>query len=58
MKNLWNKIFGKKEKNVSIDKTQSEDPLHLWEDDYLMIELVSAKNKEFIEKETQRIDEF
>jgi hypothetical protein len=34
------------------------DILHMWEDDYLMIELLPKENLEFIEKETKRIDEF
>ena len=34
------------------------DILHLWEDDYLMTELLPEENLQFIKKETKRIDEF
>lgn len=34
------------------------DILHLWEDDYAMIELVPSENLEFAIKEGQRINEF
>lgn len=35
-----------------------KDILHLWEDDYAMIELVPSENLEFAIKEGQRINEF
>ena len=50
------KIFGLQPK----DKKPYEhaDVLHMWEDDYLMIELLPKENLEFIKNETKRIDEF
>ena len=35
-----------------------EDILHLWEDDFLMIELLPNENLDFLLKETKRISEF
>ena len=50
------KLFGLQPK----DKKPYEhaDVLHMWEDDYLMIELLPKENLEFIKNETKRIDEF
>tara|TARA_R110001592_G_scaffold332332_1_gene615656 strand:+ start:894 stop:1472 length:579 start_codon:yes stop_codon:yes gene_type:complete len=50
------KLFGLQPK----DKAPYEhaDVLHMWEDDYLMIELLPKENLEFIKNETKRIDEF
>ncbi len=50
------KLFGLQPK----DKPPYEhaDVLHMWEDDYLMIELLPKGNLEFIKNETKRIDEF
>lgn len=50
------KLFGLQPK----DKKPYEhvDVLHMWEDDYLMIELLPKENLEFIINETKRIDEF
>lgn len=50
------KLFGRQPK----DKTPHKpiDVLHIWEDDYLMIELLPKENLEFIKNETKRIDEF
>jgi hypothetical protein len=35
-----------------------KDILHLWEDDYLMLELLPRDNLEFVKAETNRINEF
>ena len=35
-----------------------KDVLHLWEDDYLMIELLPYDNLQFIKSETNRINGF
>lgn len=50
------KLFGLQPK----DKKPYEhtDVLHMWEDDYLMIELLPNENLEFIKNETKRIDKF
>jgi hypothetical protein len=50
------KLFGLQPKN----KKQYEyaNALHMWEDDYLMIELLPKENLDFIKNETKRIDEF
>ncbi|GAA4301204.1 hypothetical protein [Aestuariibaculum suncheonense] len=50
------KLFGLQSK----DKKPYEhaDVLHLWEDDYLMIELLPKENLEFVKNENKRIDEF
>lgn len=50
------KLFGLQPK----DKKPYEyaDVLHMWEDDYLMVELLPKENLEFIKNETKRIDEF
>ncbi len=37
---------------------QDEDILHLWEDDYLMIELIPKENIDFVKNETKRINNF
>jgi hypothetical protein len=39
-------------------KTSAVNALHLWEDDYLMIELLPNENLDFLKKETKRIQNF
>jgi hypothetical protein len=55
--NFFRKIFGKGS-SAGKETDQSLDVLHLWEDDYLMIELLPFENLEFVKKETQRINNF
>ena len=50
------KLFGIKPKKKK--PHQFVDVLHMWEDDYLMIELLPKDNFEFIIKESNRIHEF
>jgi len=38
--------------------TNGEQAMILWEDDYLMIEIMSGQNLEYAQKETTRINEF
>jgi len=60
------KLLGFKKKTVE-DKPSSvikdapygyKDILHLWEDDYLMLELLPNDNLDFVKVETQRINNF
>jgi hypothetical protein len=52
------KLLGFK-RNTPIDKSYPyKDILHLWEDDYLMLELLSHDNLEFVKAETKRINDF
>ena len=50
------KLFGLQPKGKAPYKYA--DVLHMWEDDYLMIELLPKENLEFIKNETERIEEF
>lgn len=50
------KLFGLQPKDEK--PYEHADVLHMWEDDYLMIELLPKENLEFIKNETKRIDEF
>ena len=50
------KLFGLQPKEKK--PYEYEDFLHMWEDDYLMIELLPKENLEFIINETQRIEKF
>jgi hypothetical protein len=46
-------------KKTKIEKPYPyKDVLHLWEDDYLMIELLPHENLDFIKAETNRIGDF
>lgn len=50
------KLFGLQAK---VEKpNESSDILHIWEDDYLMIEFLPMENLDFVKKETQRINAF
>ena len=51
------KFFGL-QKNTKDKPYPYKDILHLWEDDYLMIELLPNDNLEFIKNETRRINNF
>ena len=53
---FFKKIFGKKLKSNKTD--YDPEALYMWEDDYLMIELLPHENLIFIQNETTRIDEF
>lgn len=45
-------------KKTSTDKPYPyQDILHLWEDDYLMVELLPHENLDFVKAETQRINQ-
>jgi len=55
MMNFLKKIFGK---SSSLKKDEYSEILHLWEDDYLMIELIPIENLEFVKAETTRINNF
>jgi len=50
------KIFGLQPKNKP--PYEHADVLHMWEDDYLMLELLPKENLEFIKNETKRINAF
>ncbi len=56
--NFLDRIFNIKTKRQFLRKEPKEDLLHLWEDDYLMIELIPSENLEFVKKETKRIEAF
>eukprot|EP01093_Parvamoeba_rugata_P007417 TRINITY_DN2194_c0_g2_i1.p1 TRINITY_DN2194_c0_g2~~TRINITY_DN2194_c0_g2_i1.p1 ORF type:complete len:200 (+),score=34.50 TRINITY_DN2194_c0_g2_i1:1437-2036(+) len=44
--------------SCSQKKSSDENSMLLWEDDYLMVEIMSSKNLEYALKETGRISEF
>ena len=50
------KLFGIKPKEKK--PYEFADSLHMWEDDYLMVELLPKENLEFIITESKRIDDF
>ncbi|WP_166968102.1 hypothetical protein [Yeosuana marina] len=50
------KLFGIKPKEKK--PYEFADVLHMWEDDYLMIEFLPKENLEFVKKESKRINEF
>ena len=50
------KLFGLKPKKKK--PYEFAEVLHMWEDDYLMIEFLPKKNLEFVKKESNRINEF
>jgi hypothetical protein len=52
----WKKLFGLSSKEKK--PYEHAGLLHLWEDDYLMIELLPRENLAFLQKEMQRIDDF
>lgn len=52
------KLLGFKKATNSDDLYPYKDILHLWEDDYLMLELLPNENLEFIKSETKRINNF
>lgn len=52
----WKNIFGKKKEEEKPYKYRGL--LHLWEDDYLMMELIPGENQDFITKEINRINNF
>jgi len=52
------KLFGLQKKTTSSDPYPYKNILHLWEDDYLMLELLPHDNLEFIKAETKRISDF
>ena len=57
MKRIWTKIFGSKRSSPTEVKDE-KSILYIWEDDYLMVELVSVKNLKFLMTELQRIEDF
>ena len=52
------KLLGLQKKTTSDKPYPYKDILHLWEDDYLMLELLSHDNFEFVKAETKRINDF
>jgi hypothetical protein len=52
------KLLGFKKATNSDAPYPYKDILHLWEDDYLMLELLPNENLEFIKNETKRINNF
>lgn len=50
------KLFGLQQKEKK--KYEYANILHIWEDDYLMIEILPMENLNFIKNETKRIKEF
>ena len=52
---IWNIFKGLNKKKSSFHRYGI---LHLWEDNYLMIELLPIENLEFLKSETKRIKEF
>jgi hypothetical protein len=51
-------FLGFQKKRVSDTPYPYKDILHLWEDDYLMLELLPHDNLEFVKAETERINNF
>ena len=57
----WKRIFGSKKtmENPNLKQPyEHHDALHLWEDDYLMMELLPTENLDFLKTETKRIGNF
>lgn len=52
------KFLGLQKKVSGTTPKDSDDVLHLWEDDSLMIELLPQENIEFVKAETIRINDF
>ena len=52
------KLFGHKKKTTENSPYPHKDILHLWEDDYLMLEILPIENLDFIKSETSRITNF
>ncbi len=52
------KLLGFKKATNSDGPYPYKGILHLWEDDYLMLELLPNENLEFIKSETKRINNF
>ena len=50
--------MGLQKKTIESEPYPYKDILHLWEDDYLMLELLPHENLEFIKTETNRINDF
>lgn len=57
---FFKKLFGIDEQKKIEKKSFELDPdaFYLWEDNYLMLEILPKENLEFIKNETKRIDEF
>ena len=52
------KLLGLQKKKREKEPYPYQDILHLWEDDYLMLELLPIENIEFVKAETNRINDF
>lgn len=52
------KLLGFRKSNTKIKPYPYANVLHLWEDDYLMLELIPNENLEFVKSETKRINAF
>src|ERR1700754_2384164 len=52
------KLLGLRKKTTEKKQYHLKDILHLWEDDYLMLELLPVENLGFVKSETSRINDF
>ncbi len=52
------KLLGFNRKKIENEPYAYKDILHLWEDDYLMLELLPHENLDFVKAETNRINGF
>ncbi len=52
------RLFGFFKKTLDNNPHPQKDILHLWEDDYLMLELLPYENLDFVKLETRRINDF
>lgn len=52
------KLLGLQRRTAGEKPASHEDILYLWEDDYLMVELIPHENLEFVKAETRRINDF